>query len=248
MLRLFALASALLVRSESLRARLVAHGAPAEKIHLHRTGVPLEQITFRPRTAPDEGAWHCLQACRLIAKKGLPTTFRAFAAFAKEWPNARLTIAGEGPQRPALEQLATELGIADRVRFSGFVSQDELRELEASAHLFLHPSEVGPDGDQEGVPNAMLEAMASGLPVCATIHGGIPEAVESGVTGLLVPERDAGRLADAMLSLSRDPQRYSAMGAAASRRVTQEFALANQVRRLEAIYSEVVTAAAPSVR
>jgi glycosyltransferase involved in cell wall biosynthesis len=115
-----------------------------------------------------------------------------------------------------------------------------LRALEASSHLFLHPSEVGADGDREGVPNALLEAMASGLPVCATQHGGIPEAVQHGVSGLLVPEGDADALAAQMLGLTESPEWYSEMSAAAAKRVADEFELGAQTRRLEGIYSEVI--------
>ncbi len=238
--RMLARATLLLVRSESLAQRLVALGAAREKIRLHRTGVPLDEIRFFHRTASADGAWRCVQACRLIAKKGLATSLRAFAEFAGEFPRAEFTIAGEGPQLQELRALADSLGIADRVAFPGFLSQEKLRALFADAHLFLHPSELGPDGDQEGVPNAMLEAMASGLPVVATQHGGIPEAVEHGVSGLLTPEGEAPALAHSLLTLARDPARYTAMSAAAAARVSAEFSLTAQARALEAIYQEAL--------
>lgn len=239
MQRVFRHASRLLVRSESLGERLIAHGAPKEKIRLHRTGLPLGEIGFHQREAPADGAWHLLQACRLIPKKGLLTSLRAFAQIAARWPRATFTIAGTGPMLEELEQAAGTLGIAEKVRFTGFVTQAELRDLEAASHLFLHPSELGPDGDQEGVPNAMLEAMASGLPILATHHGGIPEAVEPGVSALLVAERDAGGLARELVGLTEDRARYASMSAAAAKRVAAEFDLRVQARRLEAIYREV---------
>ena len=217
--RMLQLATLLLVRSESLADRLKAMGAPAEKIRLHRAGIPLEEIVFQQREAPPDGAWHCVQACRLIAKKGLGASLRAFAEFGRRFPQARFTIAGEGPQREELESMAACLGLAERVEFSGFLSQEKLHDLYSRAHFFLHPSEIGEDGDQEGVPNSMLEAMASGLPVVATIHGGIPEAVEHGVSGLLTPERDSAALADSLFTLAADPERYALMSAAASLRI-----------------------------
>lgn len=236
--RMFEECALLLVRSESIGKRLVEMGCDARKIRLHRTGIPLGQIPFFARTTPTDGAWRCVQACRLIAKKGLATTLRAFAEFAREFPKATLTIAGEGPQLDELRTLAAALGIASQVSFVGFLSQEKLHALYADSHLFLHPSEVTGDGDQEGVPNAMLEGMASGLPVLATMHGGIPEAVENGVSGVLVAERDHGALAVAMLSLARDAARYAAMSAAACARVNAEFDLAAQTRVLEACYEE----------
>ena len=238
--RMLERATLLLVRSESLAERLVALGAPREKIRLHRTGIPLDEIPFTQRTAPADGAWRCVQACRLIAKKGLVTSLRAFTEFAREFPRATFTIAGDGPLMQELRALADSLGIAERVSFSGFLPQENLRALYTTAHLFLQPSELGADGNQEGVPNAMLEAMASGLPVAATNHGGIPEAVEHGVSGLLTPERDAAALAQSLRRLALDPAGYSAMSAAAAARVSSGFALAHQARALEAIYREAI--------
>ena len=241
--RMLQLATLLLVRSTSLAARLIALGCASEKIRLHRTGIPLDEIPFTPRHAPADGAWHCGQACRLIAKKGLATSLRAFAQFAAKCPRATFTIAGDGPQLEELQALAATLGIADRVTFPGFLPQEKLRALFAGSHLFLHPSELGPDGDQEGVPNAMLEAMASGLPVLATTHGGIPEAVEHGVSGLLVAERDHAALAAQMLTLTGDAPRYAAMSTAAAQRVGERFEIGAQTRALEGFYTEAAAMA-----
>ncbi len=240
--RMLAKARLLLVRSESLAARLVALGCDPAKIRLHRTGIPVEEIAFTQRATPRDGAWRCVQACRLIPKKGVATSLRAFAQFAAKHPRATFTVAGEGPLLQTLRALASALGIADRVTFPGFLSQAALRALYADAHLFLHPSELGADGDQEGVPNSMLEAMASGLPVLATRHGGIPEAVNHGESGLLVPERDHAALAAEMLALAAIPDRYAKMSAAAARSVAAKFDLAVQTRALERFYAEATEA------
>ena len=165
-----------LVRSRSLRDAVIRIGCPENKIRIHRTGIPVAETPFVARNWPTEGDWRFVQAGRLIEKKGFATSLRAFAEFAARYPKATFTIAGEGPLQSELEAQARELGIGDKVLFRGFISQKELRELFYSSHIFLHPSETGADGNQEGVPNSMLEAMASGLPVFATMHGGIPEA------------------------------------------------------------------------
>ena len=238
MQRMFGLAKLLLVRSESLAERLVELGAERGKIRIHRTGIPLREITFTQRVAPADGAWQCVQACRLIAKKGLATTLRAFSEFSARYPKATLTLAGGGPLLNDLWSLVLKLGLQKRVKFTGFLSQQELRLQYSKAHLFLHPSETGEDGDQEGVPNSMLEAMACGLPVIATNHGGIPEAVVHGVSGLLVPERDHLALAGEMLALTLKPERYAAMSAAAAQRVEKELNLRVTVAALEGFYEE----------
>jgi len=234
----FAKATLLLARSQSLMEQLANLGAPREKLRLQRTGIPLSEFHFSARNAPEDGAWHCVQACRLIGKKGLRTTLAAFASFARSHPRALLTIAGEGPLRVELESFTAQLGMAGRVRFAGFLQQEELRALYSSAHFFLHPSETTAEGDREGVPNALLEAMATGLPVVATRHGGIPEAVIEGVSGILVAEGDTEALATALAQLATEPARYAQMSVAAREGVVAKFDSAAQARRLEALYDE----------
>jgi glycosyltransferase involved in cell wall biosynthesis len=158
----------------------------------------------------------------------------------KQHPSARLTIAGEGPLLPELQNLARELKIAERVLFTGFVSQEQLREIYDRSHIFLHPSQTGRDGNQEGIPNSMLEAMATGLPVFATEHGGIPEAIENNVSGVLVPERDDEALARTLLNAAQDPSFLSRIGHAGAEEVRRNFDSSAQTRCLEEIYLQII--------
>jgi len=229
-----------LVRSESLRRAVIVLGCDEKKVEVQRTGIPLDEFPFRERTPPKNGEWRLVQAGRLIEKKGLPVTLRAFASFLKQYPNATLTIAGEGPLLGQLQELARELKIDNRVSFTGFISQKQLRDLYYASDIFLHPSETGPDGNQEGIPNSMLEAMASGLPVFATQHGGIPEAIESGVSGVLVPEHDHEELARALLSAAQDSDFLSRIAHNAAAVVCEKFDLRMQACRLEDIYLKLL--------
>ena len=229
-----------LVRSDSLKQALVRLGAAKDKIRLQRTGVPLNDFPFRERQWPLDGAWKFLQACRLIEKKGLQTSLRAFAAFVRQYPQAQFTIAGDGPLLDELQRLTSELQIADRVTFVGFVSQAELRELYYQSHIFLHPSETGADGNQEGVPNSMLEAMATGLPVFATTHGGIPEAIENGASGVLVAEGDADALAQELLKAAGQPERLTQFASNGAKAVAGKFEQEEQIRKLEGYYFEAM--------
>jgi colanic acid/amylovoran biosynthesis glycosyltransferase len=181
-----------------------------------------------------------VQACRLIEKKGLDDALHAFAAFRRVHPRATFTIAGEGPLLGALERMRDELGLGENVRFAGFLKGADLCALYHEAHVFLHPSRITADQNQEGVPNAMLEAMATGLPVVATLHGGIPEAVRDGVTGVLVAERDREGLAKALLGMAEDEGRWRAMGAAAAADMAANFEATAQVAKLEACYDEAL--------
>jgi colanic acid/amylovoran biosynthesis glycosyltransferase len=226
-----------LVRSESLRRAVIHLGCDERKIEIQRTGIPLDEFPFRERnfvTATTE--WRFVQAGRLIEKKGLPVTLRAFALFLRQHPNANLTIAGEGPLLGQLQSLAGELNMYGRVSFTGFISQEKLREIYYGSHIFLHPSQKGHDGNQEGIPNSMLEAMASGLPVFATHHGGIPEAIQNGVSGVLVPEGDHEKLAGALLDAAQDPGFLSRIALNGAEIVRENFDLQAQAHRLEEIY------------
>lgn len=229
-----------LVRSDSLARSITDLGCSPEKIRMQRTGIPLDETPFQPRQWPTDGRWRLLQVGRLIAKKGIETSLRAFAQFAARYPEASFTIAGDGPLKASMEKIARELNFESRVAFTGFLSQPQLREHFYRSHLFLHPSETGPDGNQEGVPNSMLEAMASGLPVFATQHGGIPEAIENGVSGILVAERDANALALALLLAAENPGQLSTMARRGADAVAEKFEQRAAVRKLEEIYFEAM--------
>ena len=229
-----------LVRSESLRGAVIRLGCDEKKIEIQRTGIPLDEFRFRERNFPQDGEWRLVQAGRLIEKKGLPVTLRAFASFLRQHANATLTIAGEGPLLGQLQDVARELKIDNRVSFTGFIPQAELRDILYASHIFLHPSETGPDGNREGIPNSMLEAMASGLPVFATQHGGIPEAVENGVSGVLVPERDHEALAHALIEGAYDPGFLSRIAHSGADVVREKFDLRAQARKLEHIYLDAM--------
>jgi colanic acid/amylovoran biosynthesis glycosyltransferase len=237
--QLFRAVPIVLARSQSLAQRLINFGCQPEKIRLNRTGIPLADFPFRPRPFPEDGNWHVLQACRLIDKKGVASAIGAFAIFARKFPNAEFLVAGKGPLQEDLEALALQLGVTNKIRFVGFLGQRALRDFYARGHIFIHPSETPPDENQEGVPNSILEAMATGLPVIATRHGGIPEAVTHAVNGFLSEERDIESLGQSMIDLASSPDDYARMSEAARDAVAQRFDQELTVRALEDAYEEV---------
>jgi colanic acid/amylovoran biosynthesis glycosyltransferase len=238
--RLFAAVPLVLARSESLAKRLIDFGCPREKLRINRTGVPLDEFPPVERQAPSNGRWRIMQACRLIPKKGVATSLRAFAIFKRDFPNAELFIAGKGPLQPELEMLAAGLGVSKDVHFVGFLSQSKLLGLYLSSHLFVHPSEMSPDENQEGVPNSILEAMATGLPIVATRHGGIPEAVQHGEGGFLVQEEDHMGLARSLKEIAHTPGLLYEMGMRARAAVVSRFEQEAQSRMLEGFYEEAI--------
>jgi colanic acid/amylovoran biosynthesis glycosyltransferase len=240
MRRMLQLVPLVLARSHSLADRLKEIGCPPAKIRINRTGIPLGDFPYLRREAPKNGEWHFVQTCRLIPKKGLITALKAFAKFYAANPQAKFTIAGDGPMLKDLQALVTTLGIQGAVVFPGFMKQAELFQIYAGAHLFLHPSEMTEDKNQEGIPNSMLEAMSTGLPVVATWHGGIPEAVLHGQSGFLVPEHAPEALAEALFDMTASWDSLAEMGLKASESVRAEFEQSKSIAKLESFYDEAV--------
>ena len=245
--RLFAAVPLVLARSQSLASRLIQFGCPREKLRINRTGVPLDEFPLVERQAPANGRWRIMQACRLIPKKGVATSLRAFAIFKKDFPNAEFYVAGKGPLQSELEMLAAGLGISRDVHFVGFLPQSKLLGLYLSSHLFVHPSEMPPDENQEGIPNSILEAMATGLPILATRHGGIPEVVTGGC-GFLVTEEDHIGLARSMKEIASVPGMLYEMGMRARGAVVSQFEQEAQTRLLESYYEEAIAIRAAEER
>ncbi len=236
----FAEAKLVMARSHSLLDRLVELGCPAEKLRMNRTPIPLEHLQPTAREAPSDGQWRLVQACRLIQKKGILTTLKALAIVKQKYPGVRYLIGGDGPLRDKIKETVEKLGLHDHVELLGWLDQAQLLTEYQSAHLFLHPSETTKESDQEGIPNSMLEAMATGLPIVATQHGGIPEAVTSGYDGLLVPERSPEQLAAALLSLMADASELKRMSVNAATSVRANFGAMVQVAALEDVYLEAI--------
>ena len=238
--QVFEAADLLLARSDSIRQSLIAAGCSPDKIRIQRTGIPGSDFGYRPRSFPDEGRFQFLQACRLIEKKGVEVTLKAYAKFFERWPNSSLVIAGDGPLRKALEQLAQQLGIGGRVAFTGFLTKEQLLKVYYESHLFIHPSETTSAGDNEGIPNSLLEAMATGLSSIATRHGGIPEAIEHLQNGILVEERDFEGVYYWMNRLTDDWSLAVELGQRAAETISREFDSGTQTQKLESVYLELI--------
>ena len=236
----FKLATQFQCRSQALADDLIRLGCPADKVVLQRTSIPLADWPFNARTTPENGEWVLCQSCRFIEKKGLDLTLRAFAEVKKHHPKARLMLIGSGPEQANLEALAAQLQIAESVQFTGFKPFGWVRNYINSSHIYLHPSRTGADGNREGVPNALLEAMCSGIPTIATRHGGIPEAVTDGVSGLLVEENDVQGITDCILRLISDPDLRGRVGEQGHKAVKEGFSQEAQAAHLVSLYKSLM--------
>ena len=240
----FSEARLVLARSQSLLQRLADLGCPPEKLRLNRTPIPMDHLHAAEREVPPDGHWRMVQACRLIPKKGILTTLEAMDRVGAIYPGARYVLCGDGPMMDEIRKFVDDYSLHRHVEIRGWLSQEQLRREFYHSHIFLHASEQTADNDQEGIPNSMLEAMATGLPVVATQHGGIPEAVTDGYDGLLVPERDAHALSTAITKLIHDHELFTQMSRNAAGSARANFGAEQQIANLEDLYFEAIGALA----
>ncbi|HEY3311937.1 MAG TPA: glycosyltransferase [Anaerolineales bacterium] len=201
-------------------------------------GINLEQ--FHP--APLPAANHTnrpliLSVGRLVEKKGFEDLILACAELHTRGLVFKCEIIGKGPREAALRELIARLDLSGTVRLVGPRPQDEIVSSYQNATIFALPCVVGEDGNRDGLPTVLLEAMATGLPVVSTQLTGIPEIVDDGETGLLVPEHDPAALANALASLLADPASRNRMGRQAQEKVNREFDLRKNVAVLRQWYA-----------
>lgn len=194
-----------------LRALLPEH---ASRIHLVRNGIELARFPYRP-PAPRVGPLRVLAVGRLVEKKGFDVLLRALAAARARGVDATLDLAGDGELAGELARLVTALGLEGAVRLLGPVPQDRVAELLERADLFAAPCVVGADGNADGLPTVLLEAMATGVPCVATAVTGIPEVVVDGRTGILLEPGDVDALADAIARVAHGAVDVAALAAEA---------------------------------
>jgi colanic acid/amylovoran biosynthesis glycosyltransferase len=234
-------ASLILAYSNDMREDILRLGCPDEKIRLHYHGIDLARFKYVERdstTAPVR----ILFVGSLTDRKGVEDVLRAFAQIATQCHQLELRFVGSGPLRSKLEQMAQTWAIEKRVSFAGFVRHEKVQDELSRAHIFCHPSRTAKNGDKEGIPNTILEAMATGLPVVTTRHAGIPEMVRDGEDGFVVAERDVTAIAQALLTLVDKPDLRALMGRKATRQVQQKADAVRLTAELEAIYGDVIAA------
>jgi glycosyltransferase involved in cell wall biosynthesis len=243
----FRAAAAVTGCSDDLATRAVRLGAPRQWTTVVPYGVNGEQ--FKPvgdETRAAVRGWFGLPpetplllcAGRLVYKKGFAVAVAAFARVARRFPAARLVIAGDGPLEGPLRAQAGALGVGERVIFAGRVDRARHPLLVASCDLYLLPSVLDHRGNVDGLPNALLDALAAGCAVIASDVAGVGLAVRDGETGVLVPEQDEDALAGAITALLDDPARRAMLGRAARADVTARLTWEATAAQFEAIYRD----------
>ncbi|KQW06670.1 hypothetical protein ASC66_09455 [Leifsonia sp. Root4] len=229
----FRYASTIIAVSEFIRDAVIHNlGADPAKVVVHHIGIPVSAPDARPRAEPE---WDVVFVGRLVEKKGVGVLLDAVALAQAELPKTpRIAIIGNGALRSFLEQRASLLQID--ATFFGSQPPEKVLETLRNSRVFAGPSRTAPSGDAEGFGMVFLEAAAAGLPVVSSQHGGVPEAVLDGVTGLLSAEGDARGLANNLVRLLSNPSLASELGRRGEARVRTDFDVLKQTASLEEIY------------
>jgi colanic acid/amylovoran biosynthesis glycosyltransferase len=230
----FARASVIIAVSGVIRDRAISWGADPAKVRVHHTGVPL------PRPAAGRKDWDVAFVGRFVEKKGADDLIAALATLGPTRPRA--VLIGDGPLLSEIRAYASRLGVD--ATFLGVRPPAEVAGILAASRMLAAPSRTARDGDTEGLPTTIVEAAAMGLPVVATRHSGIPEAVHDGETGLLGPEGDREALAAGIGRLLADEALRERLGRQGRALMTASFDLAAQTRKLEQLYDEVAAVTA----
>jgi colanic acid/amylovoran biosynthesis glycosyltransferase len=230
--RLFQEADSFIAVSEFIRSQLIAKGCPPEKIKVHYIGIDIDKFTPDPTIEREPIV---LFVGRLVEKKGCEYLIRAMAKVQAQIPDIELVIIGDGRLRSTLENLAANS--LKRYRFLGIQLPEIVKEWMRKSLLLSAPSLTTPQGESEGLPIVILEAMAMGLPVISSIHAGIPEAIIHQETGLLIPEKDWEALSNSIFNLLQDKQLREDFAIAGRQRIEQKFNLKQNTAQLEEIYN-----------
>lgn len=197
------------------------------KVHVSHHGLDMTEFQYRPENRPPATI---MAVGRLVTKKGYDYLFRAAQALKQRGVNIQIDLIGDGEERPALEKLAQQLGIAPQIRWRGWLTPSQTRAAMSEGTVLVHPS----DGLGDGLPNVIREAMAVGTPVIASDVAGIPDALQGGC-GVLVPPKDVRALADAVERLLNDPAERARIAARARERVEERYDLYHNGQRLAAL-------------
>jgi glycosyltransferase involved in cell wall biosynthesis len=230
--------------SGDLARRAVALGAAPERIETVPYGVDVDRFrpdvqarrTERQALAVREGTPLVVAAGRLVRKKGFEYLIDAMARL----PAAVLALAGDGTLAGDLRERARAAGVADRIRFLGNLTQDRVGGLFSAADVVCIPSVRDDSGNVDGLPNVLMEALASGTPVVTTAAGGILSVVDDGVTAFVVPERDSPAIAAYIGRIIAQPTLGRQVGAAARRLVDDRFGWDRAAERFEAAYASAL--------
>jgi len=237
---LFTSGDAFTYNSQATAEKLVKLHCPVERMVKVAMGVKLDRQSFRERRLEPGETVNLLSVGRLVEMKGHEYAIRAVSQVKERFSNIRYSIVGSGKEAGNLQALIDELRAGEYIELLGAVSNSQLQDLYRHAHILVHPSVTASNGNMEGQGVVLVEAQAAGLVVLATRHSAFPETVIEGETALLAPERDVNALADNVIRLIEQADRWPAMGRRARRHVEENYDVDKLNDRLVEIYQNVL--------
>jgi colanic acid/amylovoran biosynthesis glycosyltransferase len=222
-----------------LADRLIAWGCPPEKIRVLYGGVDLDQFHYQAPNL-ESSSQNILSMGRLVEKKGHHILMQAFQKIRGKFPNATLTIIGGGEMEEQLLSLAVQLELGDSFHLLNHLHKSQVREQMAKADLFVAASLEASNGDVEGIPNVLKEAMATGIPVVSTYHAGIPELITNDKEGVLVQENNIDALAGALEWMLENRALWPFYSTNARAKIEQAFDLNQQLLQQAKYYDELL--------
>lgn len=221
-----------------LGERIHSWGCPSEKIKVLYGGVDLNQYKYRKPILKD--SQNLLSVGRLVEKKGHHILMQAFQKIKEKYPNATLTVIGRGEMQDYLISLANQLNLGDSFQLLNHLPKEKVREYMINADLFCAASLEATNGDVEGIPNTLKEAMAIGVPVISTTHAGIPELITHNKEGILVRENNIHELADALDDMLTNRDKWEALTIAARQKIEQSFDAKKQLQLQANYYKQLL--------
>ncbi|ADU31080.1 glycosyltransferase [Evansella cellulosilytica] len=223
-----------------MKNKLIALGCPPNKIHVQKSGIDLNKFQYRKPRIPLEGEKvQILSVGRFVEKKGFQYLLKAFSKVQKKYP-VKLTLIGDGPRRKEIIRIVKKHKMKKSVQIKDPLPHKEIVKEMARAHIFCLPSVTEKNGNQEGIPNVLKEAMAIGVPIVTTEHAGIPELIEHKVHGYLVHERDVRGLVHGLVRIIDDSHSWEKMTLRARKKIEKSYNSTIQVKQLENLYTSLI--------
>lgn len=201
--------------------KMISLGCESSKIEVIRMGIHVDEFLYKERNIGK--TLNIVSVCRLIEKKGIEYSIRACSILKENNIPFKYTIVGYGPLEPSLRSLIDQLGLKDVVTITGFQSQSNVKAILDKSNVFVLPSITSENGDMEGIPVALMEAMANGLPVVSTYHSGIPELIENNISGYLCDEKNIKQISDKLIFIFNNPESVLSSTVNARKKIEEAF-------------------------
>lgn len=228
---------------EYFAQKAILYGCDPRKIKVHHSAIDLKKYPYRPRIVSNRFPVRILCVARLVEMKGVHILIRAVGEYCKKnfgKRKCKLFIVGDGPDKSYLKMLVKKLRLQNVVKFLGWQPHEKIYNYLLSSHIFVLPSITTKEGTKEGIPNVLMEAMATGMPVISTYHSGIPELIQNGISGCLVGEKKVLELAEKLNFLINNHAKWERFGKKARKHIEKNHNIKKENEDLEKILYQVL--------